>query len=127
MALPNNLKYSKEHEWVRVDGDIAYIGITDYAQEALGDIVFVELPEIGDDFGQEDEFGSVESVKSVSELYMPIGGEVTAINEELEDKPELLNEDPYEAGWIVQIKIADASELDTLLNAEEYANLIEEA
>ncbi len=119
LKLPEDIKYSDDHEWVKMDGDIAIVGISDFAQDQLGDIVFVEMPEAGDSFDRGDDFGSLESVKAVSELFMPVGGEVVEINEALEDAPELLNEDPY-TNWIVKVKPADASEYDKLLSAEEY-------
>jgi glycine cleavage system H protein len=119
LNLPEDVRYTDDHEWARlVDGKVR-IGVSDYAQDQLGDIVFVEFPEVGDSFDKGDEFGSLESVKAVSELYLPIGGEVTAINEDLEDSPELINEDPY-ANWIVEIAPSDDSALDSLLSAAEY-------
>ncbi|SMC44284.1 glycine cleavage system H protein [Desulfocicer vacuolatum DSM 3385] len=124
LNLPENLKYSKDHEWVGVEGDVATIGINDYAQDQLGEVVFVEVPEVGDTFDAEDEFGTVESVKAVSELYCPIAGEVVAINEDLEDAPELVNESPYEKGWIMKIKVADASELDNLMDKAAYFEML---
>lgn len=123
--VPEELAYVESHEWVKVEGDIAIIGITDHAQDALNDIVYVELPAVGDHFDQEDEFGSVESVKSVSDLYLPISGEVVEVNEGLEDAPETLNEDPYGDGWLIKVKLDDPSELDNLLDAAAYKALIE--
>ena len=120
LNLPEDVKYSTDHEWVKLSGDTAKIGISDYAQDQLGDIVFVELPGVGDSFGQGDEFGTLESVKAVSELYMPVGGEVTAINEALEDAPELVNNDPYGEGWMIEIKVADASEAEALMDKDAY-------
>lgn len=120
LNLPEDFKYSTDHEWVKLSGDTAKIGISDYAQDQLGDIVFVELPGVGDSFGQGDEFGTLESVKAVSELYMPVGGEVTAINEALEDAPELVNNDPYGEGWMIEIKVADASEAEALMDKDAY-------
>lgn len=120
MATPNNLKYSEDHEWVKVDGDTVTIGITEFAQSELGDIVFVELPDEGDEIEKGEDFGSVESVKTVSELYAPVSGEVIEINEELEDSPELVNESPYEEAWILKIKISDESQLDELMDAAAY-------
>ncbi|HHT50770.1 MAG TPA: glycine cleavage system protein GcvH [Eubacteriaceae bacterium] len=119
MKTPTDLLYSKEHEWVRVEGEIAYVGISDYAQSELGDIVYVELPEVGEDYEVEESFGVVESVKAVSDLYMPISGTIMEVNEDLEDQPELINEDAYE-NWIIKVKIADKSELDDLLSGKEY-------
>ncbi len=118
---PDDLKYTREDEWIRVDGDTGTVGITDYAQDQLNDLVYVELPEAGDSFGKGDAFGTVESVKAAADLHMPIGGEVTAANNELEDEPELANGDPYGQGWMVRIKISDASELDDLMDAAAYA------
>ena len=120
LNLPDDVKYAEDHEWVKVTGDTAKIGISDYAQDQLGDIVFVELPEVGDSFGKGDEFGTLESVKAVSELYMPVGGEITAINEALEDAPELVNNAPYGEGWMIEIKVADASEADALMDKGAY-------
>ncbi|KAI4453129.1 glycine cleavage system h protein [Holotrichia oblita] len=124
MSFPNNLYYTKEHEWIRVDGDKVYIGITDYAQNALGDIVFVELPEVGTELNKGDVFGVVESVKAASDSYIPVNGKVLEINTQLEDQPELINENAYDA-WIVAIELRDKSELETLLNAEVYEKFCE--
>ena len=121
---PANYKYSKEHEWASVDGDVATIGITSYAQDALGDVVYVELPEVGDTFDAHDEFGTVESVKAVSELYTPVSGEVIETNESLEDAPEQVNDDPHGDGWIIKMRMSDASELESLMNAAAYAEFI---
>ncbi len=123
LNLPEDLHYTKDHEWVKMDGDTALIGITDYAQDQLGDIVFVEMPEIGDEFGQGEEFGSLESVKAVSEIYLPLSGEIVEINEALGDNPELVNQDPYE-NWIVRINPSDTDELDNLLSFEEYYDML---
>lgn len=120
MNIPADLKYARSDEWVRVEGDTATIGISDYAQEALSDIVFVELPEVGTTFLRGDSFGSVESVKAASDVYLPAGGTVTAINEELANAPELLNKDPYGQGWLIKITLADAGELGSLLDAAAY-------
>lgn len=124
MSIPANLKFSKEHEWVRVEGDVAYIGITDYAQSELGEIVFVEVETVGESLKLGDVFGSIEAVKTVSELFLPADAEVLEFNAELEDAPELVNEDPYGKGWIVKLALSDPSQLDTLLSADEYAALI---
>ena len=124
--VPEELRYTKEHEWIRVEGDSVVIGVTDYAQNALTDVVWVELPEMGAVVGSMDSFASVESVKSVSEIYAPISGEVIEINESLEDSPELINEDPYGEGWICKISISDNSELASLLDGSTYRGLIEE-
>ena len=124
MKIPDNLKYTKEHEWVRDNGDgTVTVGITDFAQGELGDIVFVELEPEGSEFDQDEVFGTVEAVKTVSELYSPVSGEITEINVALEDDPELVNNEPYGDGWMVKIKLSDPSELDALLSAEEYAEL----
>lgn len=124
MNLPADLKYSKEHEWVKVHDDgTATIGITDFAQSELGDIVFVELEEEGFEFSIDDIFGTVEAVKTVSELFAPIDGEVIEVNENLEDNPELVNDDPYNEGWMIKVKISDSAQLDDLMNAEEYEEL----
>ena len=116
MAVPSELKYSKEHEWVKVEGNTVTIGITEYAQGELGDIVFVELPEVDDEINEGDTFGSVESVKTVSELYAPVSGKVVESNEELEDSPEFVNESPYEKAWMVKVELSDESQLDDLLS-----------
>ncbi|MEP1150273.1 MAG: glycine cleavage system protein GcvH [Balneola sp.] len=125
MSVPSDLKYTREHEWIKDNGDgTATIGITEFAQGELGDIVFVELEEAGFDFSADDTFGTVEAVKTVSELYAPIDGEITEVNEALEDNPELVNEDPYGEGWMVKVKVADASQLESLLSAESYKEII---
>ena len=124
--VPEELRYTKEHEWIRVEGDLVVIGVTDYAQNALTDVVWVELPELGAVVGSMDSFASVESVKSVSEIYAPISGEVIEINGALEDAPELINEDPYGKGWICKMSISDNSELAALLDGTTYRGLIEE-
>lgn len=121
-----DLRYSKEHEWIKVDGDTMVIGITDFAQSELGDIVFVELPEVGDTISADEPFGSVESVKTVSELYAPVSGTVVKVNEELSDNPEYVNESAYEKAWMVVIEPSDASELEKLMTAEEYEALVNE-
>ncbi len=125
MKFPDDLKYTKEHEWIRDNGDgTVTVGITDFAQGELGDIVFVELEPEGSEFDQDEVFGTVEAVKTVSELFSPVTGEITEINEKLEDDPELVNSDPYGDGWMVKIKLADTSELDSLLSVDEYQNLV---
>ena len=124
MKIPDNLKYSPEHEWVKVDGDCAYIGITDFAQSELGDIVFVEFPEVGDIFSVGDIFGTVEAVKTVADLFAPISGEIIEINDALENSPEAINIDTYNDGWIIKIKIANTEELDSLLDPQSYKGLI---
>jgi glycine cleavage system H protein len=122
--VPSDCLYSKEHEWVRVEEDIAVIGITEFAQSELGDVVFVELPGVGDTFEAGDEIGTIESVKAVAEIYTPVSGVVLEINEALQDNPEGINEDPHAEGWLVRIRISDASELEDLLNADEYEDFI---
>lgn len=124
MNIPSDLKYTKDHEWVRIDGDEATVGITDFAQGELGDIVFVDVDTVDETVEQEEIFGSVEAVKTVSDLLMPLTGEITAFNEALEDQPELVNTDPYGEGWMIKIKIADTSEIDNLLDAEGYKAII---
>jgi len=124
--VPDELRYTKEHEWIRIEGDTVTIGVTDYAQDALTDVVWVELPEIGAVVESMESFASVESVKSVSEIYAPVGGEVIEVNDSLEDSPEQINEDPYGNGWICKMSIADASELENLLDGATYRGLIEE-
>ncbi len=124
MDFPEGLKYSKEHEWVKVEGNEATIGITDFAQDELGDIVYVDVPEVGKVLGQNNTFGVVESVKTVSDLFSPVSGEVTAVNTEAVSNPELVNKDPYGAGWIIKVKATNLSELDALLSVEEYRALI---
>jgi glycine cleavage system H protein len=123
LNLPEDVRYTKDHEWAKVAGDTIKIGISDYAQDQLGDIVFVEMPSVGDSFEEGDEFGTLESVKAVSELYAPIAGEVVAVNEDLEDSPELLNQDPY-AGWIVEIKPNDIKEIEQLLDRDTYLGVL---
>ncbi len=120
LNLPEDVQYTDDHEWAKKEGETIKIGLTDYAQDQLGDIVFVELPEVGDSFSKGDEFGSVESVKAVSEIYMPISGEIVSVNEELEDAPELVTNEPYTGGWLVEIKPEDPAEIDSLLNKEGY-------
>ncbi|MDA1476351.1 glycine cleavage system protein GcvH [Bacillus sp. CLL-7-23] len=126
MSTPKELRYSEEHEWVKTEGDTVRIGITDFAQSELGDIVFVELPEVGDEIQADEPFGSVESVKTVSELYAPINGKVIEINEELEDSPEFVNESPYEKAWMIVVEPADSTEIDKLMTAEQYDDMIKE-
>lgn len=124
MNIPAELKYTKDHEWIKVEGDVATVGITDFAQNELGDIVFVEIETEGESFDQEEVFGSVEAVKTVSDLFMPISGEVLEFNDSLESSPETVNTDPYGDGWMVKIKISDQSEIDGLLSADAYKALI---
>ncbi len=124
MNIPSNLKYSKDHEWVRVEGDTAYIGITDFAQSELGEIVIVDITTEGETLASEAVFGSIEAVKTVSDLFMPLGGEVLEVNPKLEDNPELVNSDPYGEGWMIKVKMTNPSEAGNLLDAEAYKALI---
>ena len=124
MNIPENLKYTNEHEWIRVEGDVAYVGITDYAQSELGEIVFVEIETEGENIAAGNTFGSVEAVKTVSDLFMPVSGAVLEVNPALEAQPELVNSDPYGEGWMIKVAVADAAELDNLLDAAAYAALI---
>ena len=124
MNIPSNLKYTKEHEWIRVEGEVAYVGITDYAQGELGEIVFVEIETVGESLAENATFGSVEAVKTVSDLFMPMSGEILEMNAALEGHPELVNNDPYGDGWMIKVAINDLAELDTLLDAAAYESLI---
>ena len=124
LSFPDDLKYTEDHEWSKLENDKVTIGICDYAQDQLGDGVFVELPQVGDTFDKGQEFGTVESVKAVSELFIPLGGDVTAINESLEDTPELVNSEPYAGGWMVKIKPADMADLDALLTKDAYLDVL---
>jgi glycine cleavage system H protein len=126
MEFPEDLKYSKEHEWVLVEDNVATVGITDYAQDQLGDIVFVELPAIGDKVSKEDAFGVVESVKAVSDIYAPVSGKVLEVNDDLPDNPEMVNEDPYGDGWMIKIEMNDPDELQELMTAAEYEEYVAE-
>ena len=126
MNTPNELRYTKEHEWVKIEENTAVIGITDFAQNELGDIVFVELPEVGDEVSLDQPFGSVESVKTVSELYAPVSGTVVAVNEELSDSPELVNESPYETAWMIKVELSNPSEVEQLLTPDAYKEVISE-
>ena len=120
MNFPQNLKYTNEHEWIRVEGDIAYVGITDYAQEQLGDIVFVDIPTVGETLEANETFGTIEVVKTISDLFLPVAGEVLEQNESLEENPELVNKDPYGEGWLIKMNPADIKDIDDLLDAEAY-------
>ena len=122
---PEDLKYSEEHEWLRMEGDTAVIGITHFAQDSLGDVVFVELPEVGSDVGQFEKMGEIESVKAVSDLYSPVGGRVVEVNDSLNDSPELVNDSPYEEGWMIKVEVSDSSDIDRLMSASEYGALVE--
>ncbi len=124
MNIPAELKYTKDHEWVKIEGDIATVGITEFAQSELGDIVYVEIETVGETVEQEEVFGSVEAVKTVSDLFMPLSGEILEFNENLESNPELVNSDPYGEGWMIKVKISDASQVDSLLDAAAYEGII---
>lgn len=124
MNIPAELKYTKDHEWIRVEGDVATIGITDFAQSELGDIVYIEIETVGETVEKDEVFGTVEAVKTVSDLFMPVTGEVLELNSKLEGAPELVNKDPYNEGWMVKVKIADSSQLSHLLSADTYSSLI---
>ncbi len=124
MNIPENLKYTKDHEWIRVEGNAGYIGITEYAQGELGDVIFVELPAIGKKFQHGEIFGTIEAVKTVSDLYSPIGGEIMEVNKAVQETPEIVNKDPYGKGWMVKIKIDNPKELETLLSADGYKKII---
>ncbi|TVQ87837.1 MAG: glycine cleavage system protein GcvH [Bacteroidetes bacterium] len=124
MNFPDDLKYTKDHEWIKADGDVATVGITDFAQNELGDIVYIEVNTVGETLEQEETFGTIEAVKTVSDLFMPVSGEIIEFNEELEGSPDVVNQDPYGNGWIVKIKLSDPSELDALLDAEKYKELV---
>lgn len=125
MKIPAELKYTEDHEWVSLDGDTATVGITDFAQGELGDVVFVEIETEGEELDKGETFGSVEAVKTVSDLFMPVGGEVTEVNDALADEPELVNKDPYGKGWMIKIKMSDSSEIDDLLSADDYKKMAE--
>ena len=125
MTTPEDSRYAKSHEYVHVEGGIGTVGITDYAQKELGDVVFVELPQVGTELEAGDELGSIESVKAVSELFSPVSGEVVEVNEKLADKPELVNTDPYGDGWMIKVKLADASEINELMNADDYEDYVQ--
>ncbi len=124
LNLPEDLRYAATHEWARLDGENVKVGITDYGQDRLGDITFVELPQVGDSFSKGEQFGTVESTKAVSELFAPVGGEVVAVNANLSDSPGLVNEDPYAAGWIIEIKLESPQDLDSLLNSAAYREML---
>lgn len=124
LFFADDVKYSKDHEWVRLEGGTVTVGISDYAQDQLGDIVFVEVPQVGERFEQGAEFGTLESVKAVSEIYMPVGGQITAVNKELEDEPELVNQEPFKAGWIVKLKPDDPAQMDQLMDKNAYIEML---
>lgn len=125
MNIPADLKYTQDHEWVRIEGDVVVVGVTDFAQGELGDVVFVEIETEGEELGKGETFGTVEAVKTVSDLFMPVGGEVLEVNEALADDPELVNKDPYGDGWMIKVKVADSAELNELLDADAYKAMIE--
>jgi len=124
MNIPDNLKYTKDHEWIKIEGGTATVGITDFAQGELGDIVFIEIETLGEDLAKHDVFGTIEAVKTVSDMFMPISGEVLEINPKIQDTPEVVNKDPYGAGWLIKIKIANAEEVNDLLDANAYKSLV---
>jgi len=124
LFFPKDVRYAEDHEWVKKNGDVMRIGISDYAQDQLGDIVFVELPEVGDAIERADQFGTVESVKAVSELVMPVGGEIVAVNTALQDSPELINSDPYGSGWMIEVKPGNPAEYDELMDKDRYLNML---
>lgn len=124
MNFPADLRYSKDHEWVKVDGDVAYIGITDFAQSQLGDIVFIDVATVGDTLGADEVFGSIEAVKTVSDAFMPVGGEVLEFNDALNDAPDAVNKDPYGEGWMIKVRMTDPSEIDNLMDAAAYKTMV---
>jgi glycine cleavage system H protein len=124
LNFPEDLRYAEDHEWAKAKGEAVVVGISDYAQDQLGDVVFVELPQVGDTFSKGDEFGTVESVKAVSELYMPVSGEIAAVNTALEDAPELVNNEPYGGGWMIEVKVQDTGELDGLMARDAYLDML---
>lgn len=126
MNFPNDLKYTKDHEWIRVEGEFAFIGVTDFAQKELGDIVYVEIDTIGETLSQEETFGTIEAVKTVSDIFMPVGGEILEVNPKLESNPEVVNQDPYGKGWMIKIKLINPAEVKDLMTADEYKQTIEE-
>ena len=126
MNIPSNLKYTKDHEWIRVEGEFAFVGVTDFAQGELGDIVYLEIETVGETLAREEVFGTIEAVKTVSDLFMPVSGEILEMNEALNDAAELVNTDPYQKGWLIRIKMSDAAELDELLSADQYTAMIGE-
>lgn len=126
MNFPENVKYTSEHEWVRVEGDVAYVGITDYAQSQLGDIVFVDVPTVGETLKKDEVFGTIEVVKTISDLFIPVSGDILELNEQLEGNPELVNSDPYGEGWIIKVRLTEPAELDNLLDAAAYKKVVNE-
>ncbi|PLW93195.1 MAG: glycine cleavage system protein H [Marinilabiliales bacterium] len=126
MKIPDELKYTQDHEWIKVDGEFAFVGITDFAQSELGDVVFVEVETVGESIDKEEAFGTIEAVKTVSDMFMPVGGEIVEFNEKLLDAPDLINQDPYGEGWVIKVKMSDQSELDNLMDADTYKGHIGE-
>jgi len=124
MNIPEKLKYTKEHEWIKIDSSFAYVGITDFAQSELGDVVFIEMPNVGDFFEKDDVFGTIEAVKTLADLFLPVSGKIVEVNEKLDSQPELVNSDPYEDGWIVKLELVDTSDVDSLLDDKDYKDLI---
>jgi glycine cleavage system H protein len=124
MNVPGELKYTKDHEWIRIEGDFAYVGVTDFAQGELGDIVFVEIETVGEKLSKEDVFGTIEAVKTVSDLFMPVSGEILELNPLIEESPDVINKDPYGKGWMIRLKLTDPSEADNLLTADNYKKII---
>mgnify|MGYP001265062556 FL=1 len=124
MNIPEKLKYTKDHEWIKVDSSFAYVGITDFAQSELGDVVFIEMPNVGDTFEKNDVFGTIEAVKTLADLFLPVSGKIVEVNENLDSQPELVNSDPYKDGWIVKLEISNTSDLKTLLDNNDYKQLI---
>jgi glycine cleavage system H protein len=126
MNFPNDLKYTKDHEWIRVEGEFAFVGVTDFAQHELGDIVYLEIDTVGDTLAQEETFGTIEAVKTVSDMFMPVGGEILEVNPGLDSKPEMVNQDPYGEGWMIKIKLTNPAEVNDLMTADEYKKTIED-
>ncbi len=126
MSVPEGYYFTEEHEWIKVEGDVATVGVSEHAQHELGDVVFVELPELDEEYDQSEDFAVIESVKAVSDVYLPMGGKIVEVNEVLLDQPELINEEPYEGGWLAKIEISDESELDSLMDSVEYTAFLEE-
>ena len=124
MNIPEKLKYTKEHEWIKIDSSFAYVGITDFAQSELGDVVFIEMPNVGDFFEKDDVFGTIEAVKTLADLFLPVSGKIVEVNEKLDSQPELVNSDPYEDGWIVKLELGNTSDVDSLLDDKDYKDLI---
>lgn len=124
MNIPEKLKYTKEHEWIKIDSSFAYVGITDFAQSELGDVVFIEMPNVGDVFEKDDVFGTIEAVKTLADLFLPVSGKIVEVNEKLDSQPELVNSDPYEDGWIVKLELGNTSDVDSLLDDKDYKDLI---